>query len=156
MNSYKFVADSMLGRLAKWLRIIGYDTFYQPVYMKNEIDNFIQKGRVFITRNRAFSEKYPTSIFIHSDLVKDQILEMKDRGYINEERSKWFSLCSQCNRVLVKAKLERARKDIPEYVFYQNISDISYCKTCGRYYWPGSHKKSMLLQLEKWGITTPT
>ena len=145
----------MLGKLAKWLRIMGYDTYCQSVYTKAEIDNFIRDGRVFITRNRSSSEKYPMSLFIHSDLVKDQLMEMKDHGYIIDDKSEWFSLCSECNRRLVRASPEKAQYNIPEYVFYRNISDMRFCQTCERFYWPGSHKKSMLLQLEKWGIASP-
>lgn len=148
----KFVLDSMLGRLAKWLRIIGYDTYYRSFYRGKELGKLIQDGRVFVTRNKTLSEKYPAAIFIHSDLVNDQLKEMKDRGYICEDRSGWFSICSECNQRLVDALPRKAEKDIPEYVFYQNISDTKFCQSCGRYYWPGSHKKRMLSQLEKWGI----
>lgn len=148
----KFAADSMLGKLAKWLRIMGYDTYYRSFYREMEIENLTDERRIFITRNRSLSEKYTKAIFLHSDLVGDQLMEMKYLGYIDEDRTKWFSICSRCNQRLAWTLPEKAEKNIPEYIFYQNVSNMRFCQACGRYYWPGSHKKRILQQLERWGI----
>lgn len=133
---------------------MGYDTYYRSFYREIKIENFIEDGRIFITRNRSLAERYTQSILIRSDLVRDQLMEMKCFGHIDEDQSKWFSICSRCNQALVKTLPGKAEKNIPEYIFYQNAPDTKFCRICGRYYWPGSHKKRILLQLEKWGIIT--
>ena len=147
-----FLADSMLGRLAKWLRVMGYDTHYQPFYGEGFIEQRVNEGRRLLSRHRGSIEHYSNSVFISSDHVKDQLHEMKSRGNIAPERSNWFTRCLICNVPLQTAEARAARENVPEYVFYQNTSDIRFCPSCGRYFWPGTHGGKMIRQLEEWGF----
>ena len=148
----KFIADSMLGRLAKWLRVLGYDTLYQPFYKLGVMGTSIREGRKLLSRHRSTVDRYPNSMLIHSDHVKDQLDEMKRAGTIISERSRWFTRCLLCNVPLEKAEGTLARDNVPEYVFYQSASGIRFCPSCHRYFWPGSHRERMVGQLEKWGL----
>lgn len=148
----KFIADSMLGRLAKWLRILGYDTFYKPFYGQGVMGTSILEGRKLLSRHWPTVARYANSMLIHSDHVKDQLDEMKKAGTIFSERSKWFSRCLLCNVPLDKAEGPHARDNVPEYVFYQSASEIRFCPSCHRYFWPGSHRERMVGQLEEWGL----
>jgi hypothetical protein len=148
----KFIADSMLGRLAKWLRVLGYDTLYQPFYKQGVIGASVGEGRKLLSRHRPTVTRYSNSMLIRSDRVKDQLCEMKTAGIITSERSKWFSRCLRCNIPLQEAEGTDARENVPEYVFYQSASGIRFCPSCGRYFWPGSHRERMVGQLEKWGL----
>lgn len=148
----RFVADSMLGRLAKWLRVLGYDTLYQPFYREGLIGELVQEGRKLLSRHRATAAQHPNSILIRSDRVKDQLHEMKRAGAITSDRSKWFSRCLICNIPLEQAEATDARENVPEYIFYQSTSGIQFCPSCARYFWPGSHRESMIRQLEEWGF----
>jgi uncharacterized protein with PIN domain len=57
-----------------------------------------------------------------------------------------------CNEPLEAAEIEEAREHIPEYVYYQGISKIQVCPSCGRYFWQGSHRERMIRQLSEWGF----
>ena len=147
-----FIADSMLGKLAKWLRALGYDTMYQPFYREGVIGDFVRGGRQLLSRHRPTVTRYANSVLIHADHVKDQLHELKNGGIISSDRSEWFSRCLLCNTPLEEAKGTDARENVPEYIFYQSASEISFCPSCGRYFWPGSHRERMMRQLEEWGL----
>jgi len=148
----KFVADCMLGRLAKWLRALGYDTHYQRYYRPGDIENLVKEGRLFLSRHRGKTEHYAHAVFIHANGVRGQIGELKKRVRLAPVRSTWFSRCLVCNVLLTEAQKDSARENVPEYVFYENMAGIRLCPLCGRYYWPGSHRKRMIRQLEEWGF----
>lgn len=148
----RFVADTMLGRLAKWLRAMGCDTYYRPFYEEGTIARFVHDGRLLLSRHRRIINQHPGSLLILNGHVKEQLLEIKDRGYLTIDRSKWFSRCLICNLRLCKVDREAARENIPEYIFYQNIPEIHSCPSCGRHFWPGSHRRRMIRQLDEWGF----
>ena len=148
----RFLADSMLGKLAKWLRVLGYDTLYQPYYRKGAIERLVCEGRRLLSRHKETIERYTNASLIRSNHVKDQLYEMKNRGELTRERSKWFTRCLICNTPLKKADAHTARENVPEHVFYQNIANIRVCPSCGRYFWPGTHRERMIRQLEEWGF----
>jgi uncharacterized protein with PIN domain len=153
LQTKRFIADSMLGRLAKWLRVMGYDTHYQPYYKDGMIATLIHDGRLLLSRHRPTIERYPDSLLILSDKVQGQLEEMKTHGCLTLDRAKWFNRCLTCNTLLQDASLEDAREKIPEYTLYQNITTgLRFCTSCGRFFWPGSHRKRMTAQLEEWGF----
>lgn len=148
----KFVADSMLGKLAKWLRVMGYDTHYQTFYKMGELLEITSGGRRLLSRYRQSTTRDPDSMLVHSDHVKDQLKEIRSLGLLTPDRSKWFSRCLICNDPLRTAEAAEAREHVPEYVFHQTPSGIRVCPSCCRFFWPGSHKEKMMRQLEKWGF----
>lgn len=147
-----FLADEMLGRLARWLRILGYDTHYQSFYRRELLENLLREGRRLITRRAQTTRYYPDSLFIRSDHVHEQILEMRHAGLLTSDRSRWFSRCLICNVPLKMAGDGGIRENVPEYVLYENVNEIRQCPSCGRYFWPGTHRERMLRQLEEWGF----
>ena len=146
----KFVADSSLGKLAKWLRVMGYDTIYQSFYKEETIRELIQKGRTLLSRQQATVTQHPASLLIRSDHVEAQLHEMKHTGAITPDRSKWFTRCLICNVLLKEA--HATPQNVPEYVFHQSRLLIRFCPSCGRYFWPGTHRERMNRQLEEWGF----
>ena len=149
----RFLADSMLGRLAKWLRVMGYDTHYQPFYKEGMIGPLIHDGRLLLSRHKPTIDKYPNSLLILSDKVQRQLEEVRAQGYLSLNNAIWFSRCLTCNTLLNEASVEDAREKIPEYVFYQNITTgLRFCRSCERFFWPGSHRRRMITQLEEWGF----
>lgn len=149
----KFVADSMLGKLAKWLRVLGYDTQYQSFYKPGAIDRLLQGDRYLLSRHRAMANQHNKTVLLHYDRVGEQLNELKDKLNLAPERSTWFSRCLVCNVPLEEAQPDEVRDNVPEYVFYNNITGVRSCPSCKRYYWGGSHKTRMVKQLAEWGFT---
>jgi hypothetical protein len=148
----RFVADAMLGKLAKWLRVLGYDTHYQSHYPGDALGRLVHEGRVLLSRRPHTVENHPDGLLLHSDRLTAQILEMKEKRAITAERSRCFTRCLRCNVPLRKAPRETTRENVPDYVFHENPGGIQFCPSCGRYFWPGTHRARMEKQLEVWGL----
>jgi uncharacterized protein with PIN domain len=146
----KFAADSMLGRLAKWLRVLGYDTHYRGYYGPAVINQLAREGRCLLSRQRKTVDLDHNAVLINSNHVGEQLDELKKKLHLSPDRSQWFTRCLICNVLLRKAQKDKARENVPEYIFYQNVSGIRFCPSCGRYYWSGSHRQRMVKQLEQW------
>jgi len=143
----------MVGRLAKWLRVLGYDTHYQTHYTPDRLETLLSQGRVLLTRHRKRAESSGRkAVLVHGNHVRDQLIGLARELHLEPVRSAWFSRCLICNTLLKQACENEARDKIPEYVFYQNMAQIHFCPTCGRYFWPGSHRTRMEDQLKKWGL----
>lgn len=146
-----FVVDHMLGRLAKWLRSLGYDACYQQRYGFNELQTMLQDGRHLLTRSQRRKKEFPLAIYLKSDRVGEQLLQLQEQGLF------WppaipFSRCIRCNCALVKSDPFQVIGLIPEYVAQTNPFTIKHCPSCGRHYWPGTHRLNMERQLKTWGI----
>jgi uncharacterized protein with PIN domain len=148
----RFVADAMMGRLARWLRVMGYDVLYGPRYDPEVTDRLVAEGRILLSRGRDIIERYETAVLLTADRVGGQLLELKHRLHLSPDPADWFTRCIRCNRPLERAPHERAREGVPDYVFQQAGPDIRFCPSCGRFFWPGSHRERMLRQLETWGF----
>jgi uncharacterized protein with PIN domain len=146
-----FVVDSMLGALARYLRIMGYDTAYQTHYADERIQELVGEGRVLLTRSRERAARYENLIIVDRDLVRDQ-LEVVDRAVgLTRDHAGYFSRCVRCNSPLEKADEEVAREQVPDYVFTTQRDRIMFCPSCRRFYWPGTHRERMAAILREWG-----
>jgi hypothetical protein len=140
----------MLGKLAKWLRVLGYDVVYLTKASEEEILEKLQEGRTLLTRNRrARSWQGEGSVF----MVKDNDPKMQLRQVVKHFRlpkldGAIFSRCLSCNHPLDKVRREEVREDVPEYV-YQTQREFHRCNHCGKIYWPGSHVERMRRQLRE-------
>jgi uncharacterized protein with PIN domain len=147
----KFLTDSNLGKLAKWLRILGYDT---TLYSGNADRNFLRKaqreGRVVLTRKkdmtaRQFSGKL---IIVGSDHVQEQILEVMEKLSISADVGQLFSICVRCNEALVAVDKKDVAGMVPAFV-YDTHSAFRICPSCKGIYWPGTHIDNALNHLKK-------
>jgi len=150
-NPILFVADTMLGKLAKYLRVMGYDTFYQKGYPDQRLSELVKEGRILLTRNHATATQYSNSVFIDHDLVKDQLKAVDNSLKLTQDWKEWFSRCIVCNSLLSKAELEVAQQNVPDFVFFTYHERIVFCPICKRFYWPGTHRERMVERLKKWG-----
>jgi hypothetical protein len=148
----RFVAEPMLGKLAKWLRMIGYDVLYQRSYREEDLIRFTAQGRRLLSRRTEAQAHHPGVILIRSDHVGEQLKELRNLGCLKLDRSKFFTRCLRCNVPLREADLESARSSLPDYVWHENLSGIRCCPECGRFFWPGTHRDRMLRQLAGWGL----
>lgn len=148
----KFIVDAMLGKLAKWLRIAGYDTLYFRAGNQRElIEKAREEGRVILTRDtRLISRKgLPANLFIQSDLPAEQLREVC-RSFNLAPTDRAFGLCSSCNVRLRGISKEHVEGQVSEYI-YREHTKFSWCPNCRRIYWPGSHYKTMTDRLEGLG-----
>jgi hypothetical protein len=148
----RFVAEPMLGKLAKWLRMIGYDVLYQRSYREEDLIRLTAHGRRLLSRRRMAQVHHPGVILIRSAEVGAQLKELRDLGYLHLDRSRFFTRCLLCNVQLREANLESAGSNIPDYVYHENPSVIQCCPECDRFFWPGTHRDRMLKQLADWGL----
>jgi len=147
----KFITDRNLGKLAKWLRILGYDT----VCYSGNIDRAFlrvgaKEGRIVLTRRRdmarrAFSGRM---VIIYHDRVYDQIEELREKTPLEPNPQNFFSLCLECNQPLQPISRENAANKVPPYVF-QTQNTFLTCPECGKIYWPGTHKDNILRELKE-------
>jgi uncharacterized protein len=151
----RFVADVMLGRLARWLRVLGFDTRYQSFDPVNDIGQMAQQGWIPLTRRRKLIPLLDGIVFIRDNGIGEQLTQLKKVFSLETCHVNWFNRCLLCNVLLMDAPEEAARDNIPEYVFYKNMKSIRFCPSCGRYFWPGSHRDRMEKQLNRWGFTQP-
>lgn len=145
-NYPAFIADAMLGRLARWLRILGYDTLYNKDISDSDLIRIArQEGRIIITRDRGITAKKTIRgyIFITSDYISDQLREvfqtLSIRGFPRPEP---FTRCPICNSQLQRLMKKDVSGLVPDHV-YLNNSEFSSCPSCGRIYWRGSHEANM-------------
>jgi uncharacterized protein with PIN domain len=143
----------MLGRLAKWLRILGYDTYYNRNYTENSIKKLLKtENRLLLSRSTRTLQRHETGFLIHSEHLQEQLKQLVEAGLLKPDPKRCFQRCLVCNKSLDDVEIESARDKIPEYIFYQHVSILRKCPSCDRYYWQGSHRGRMMQQLEKWGI----
>jgi len=137
----KFVCDAMLGKLAKYLRILGLDA----EYMKDLEELKHYHGRTdapyFLTRTTR-KMTYEQTIFIRSDKVREQLHEIKEiiRPFIDPD--KIMNRCIECNVELINVQKKHIEQKVPEFVFHQ-YGQFRKCPECGKVYWEGSHAKGM-------------
>lgn len=142
----RFVADHMLGSLAKWLRMIGYDT----VYDKNLDDKAIAasaraESRFVLTRDKELA-KEPGALFVESDDLDAQLAAVKAKfGLMFDESA---IRCTSCNGELAELPKEQAKESVPEGAFAAN-DKFWKCAGCGKVYWRGSHWLGIMERLKK-------
>ena len=135
----KFILRDNLGKLAKYLRLLGYDAvLYQKISFHNILRIAAKDRRIILTRSPKESKqvsKYRI-ILIKSVHYQDQLKELK--GIITFNKDFFASRCSLCNKVLEPANQNLVKEKVPKFVF-ENNTEFLVCKKCGKIYWQGSH-----------------
>ncbi len=145
----RFVADVMLGRLAKWLRIAGFDVLYSNRFTDDELVALARRdGRVLLSRDTRLLIRRAVKqfIFLESDKVQDQI-----RQIFNLTRTvnlpNLLSRCLSCNEVLSEVARDSVQGIVPPYV-YETQTRFKSCPKCGKLYWAGTHRQAVVRTLE--------
>jgi uncharacterized protein with PIN domain len=150
----EFMADMMLGKLAKWLRVLGHDTIY---FVSIEDREFLEmwrgSGRVLLTRDRRLMEKAEPdgrAVFIENDNPWNQLKEIMAKLNIPMEMEKVLTICIGCNSRLAVISKDEVKERVPPYV-YRTVDSYTACSTCGKVFWNGTHRRSMLERLGELG-----
>lgn len=147
MTRQRFSADEMLGSLARWLRLMGYDTRYERDRCDTEIlERARLEDRILLTRDKKLAERAKErGIYIDVRDLDDQVRQViLAFGLTFDEE---LSRCTACNGELMLVSREEASKGVPEGALRSN-EQFYRCRSCGKYYWKGSHWKNIRMKLE--------
>ena len=144
-----FAADRTLGKLVKWLRILGFDTKFGINVPANRFDAHLEKNRIVLTRTRAIKKQIRTHrlVFITSNHLDMQLRQVITEIGICLSDTRPFSRCIHCNDPIVHVALEDVCGLIPDYI-YETHNEFHKCLQCNRIFWPGSHFRRSLERIE--------
>ena len=150
----RLLADGMLGKLAKWLRLLGSDTAYDNTATDPELARRARaEGRVLLTRDRELATRRGLhTLLIRSQMLEEQIREVRDG--IGPPPHPALSRCAVCNSVLTPVSPAQVADQVPPYVL-RTQDEFHRCPGCGRVYWPGTHLHAMRAQMEDFTSQEP-
>jgi len=150
----KFIVDRNVGKLAKWLRMMGFDTLLfeggDDHYM---VAAALAEDRVILTRDtEIMRRRLVTGGRIKAILIESYEPEKQVRQVIKtlnlNVQFKPFTICLECNQLLVERSKEEVEGRVPPYVF-QTRDQYMECPSCNRIYWKGTHWQAMTRSLER-------
>ena len=145
-----FIVDCMLGKLAKWLKILGFDTLY---FNKIEDDDFLvhaqKEKRVILTRDTGIIERSGDlkNFFIESEDWKEQVKQVLDTFELWDEVQP-NSRCIECNTALKNLSKSKAKNLVVPFV-YEHAESFALCPSCGRVFWQGTHFQDMEYKIDE-------
>lgn len=146
-SELRFIADVMVGKLARWLRVLGVDVAYSNTYEDDEIIRIARdETRIVLTRDGGLASRSEDvrCVLIESDSYKQQV------GQVIREFSlknfKVFSRCLECNVLLEEVDKETVFERVPPYV-YLTQERFAVCPACKRVFWHGTHADEMLKRI---------
>ena len=152
-DSPRFIVDLNCGKLAKWLRMIGYNTKLFDHRDDKYLVHLAQKeNRIILTRDTQIMQRRIIAIgelkalFVTSDDPLCQIQQVVKELGLNSS-VKPFSLCLECNQLLEKISKESVKDRVPPYVFRHQAQYVE-CPNCHRVFWQGTHWQAMVKKLE--------
>lgn len=141
----RFLADAMLGRLARWLRLLGFDTAFEA-HVADEalVRRALREGRAILTRDRALPAQWRVEdvLVLRAATLRGQLREVLD-AFALAERIRPLTRCSVCNGPLRAARPDEVAARVPPRVLAAEC-DFRACPDCGRVYWRGSHTERIL------------
>ncbi len=148
----RFIVDLNVGRLARWLRMMGYDTLlFDHGEDYRMIRIALDQARIIITRDtRIMERRVITSgrlraILVSGDRPEKQMRQVMEHLPLNVD-FRPFSLCLECNQPLVERSKEDVADRVPPYVF-QTQEQFVECPACRRVFWKGTHWQAMTRKL---------
>jgi len=136
----KFIVSHELGRLARWLRILGFDAAYFTSADRTKLTMLsLKEDRIILTRDTRLSRYagYRT-LRVDSDLFKEQVSQVLKGLNLEIDEDKLFTRCIVCNQELQETDKQEIKSKVPEYVF-QTQESFKICPKCKRIYWQGTH-----------------
>lgn len=145
-----FAVEKTLGRLGKWLRLMGFDTIAETEYPRGAFTAHIDAGRVFLTRTqRALRTPAPfRAVFIQANDPFEQLAELVSKAALQRQDLRPFSRCLRCNDPIVAVSKDDIEGAVPDHV-WQAHDTFSRCPKCLRVYWKGSHTARSLEKIEQ-------
>ena len=148
----RFIVDSMLGKLAKWLRMLGYDTEFIRDTDDDELVRIaVREDRLLLTRdtrlcNRRMVRK--RCVFVDWGSTAAQIQQVFQALNLQVSENSLFTRCTICNGEIVPIAKDVLEERVPSYVF-KTQEEYGYCEHCDKMYWRGTHIQHVLEALKK-------
>lgn len=154
-----FLVDHMLGRLVKWLRLLGFDA----VYAREEPDSELlrrarHEQRIILTRDRALSQaRSAQTLFVQARTPLAQLAEVARRLGLYLDEQRMFTRCSLCNRLVQPVDKEAVRDRLPEAgPDARDLYDqLTYCAACDKVYWKGTQYDRIVARLAPFFASEP-
>ncbi|MBA7608057.1 hypothetical protein ES703_15231 [subsurface metagenome] len=150
----KFIVDHNVGKLVRWLRMMGYDAlFFTGDDDWQMIITALNEGRVILTRDTQIMRRGVvtsgrlTAILIQSEKPEQQMRQVVETLHLDTQ-FRLFSVCLECNQPLEERIKQQVKGRVPPYVF-QTQNQYVECPACHRIYWKGTHWQAMTSTLEK-------
>ncbi len=145
----KFICDVPLGKLARYLRMMGFDVHYKNDFSDEEIvENSLNQRRAILTKDKGILKRNNVThgYFVRSSRIEEQVKEIIKRFDLRKS-IKEFTRCLECNSELIKIAKEKISGDLPPKVS-QLREEFFSCSGCGKLYWNGTHHQKMLAFIE--------
>jgi len=146
----RFIVDCMLGKLAKWLKILGFDAvFFSKIEDPELLTLAYKEGRILLTRDNGLIERSHDiqTLFIGSEDWNEQVEQVLDEYELWQDIQP-YSRCIECNAELKDLPKSRARNLVTPFVFEQ-ANAFAICPSCGRVFWKGTHHQDMEVKIDE-------
>ena len=150
----KFIVDHNVGKLNKWLRMMGFDSlFFNGDDDGQMVRKAILEKRVILTRDRGImlrrvvKDGRITAILISSEAPEEQMIQVIKALKLADDLHP-FTRCLECNGILAEQTKEKVKGRVPPYVF-RTQEQYMECPACQRIYWRGTHWEAMIRRLQK-------
>jgi uncharacterized protein with PIN domain len=148
----RFLADEMLGRLARYLRFAGFDTAYVRGMADEEVLRWADtEHRILLTRDRRLAARRPDTVLLTTGALEDQVKGVRAAfpAVVFQVR---FDRCTKCNGALRLLTPEEHPdpSGLPEAVRSSGVP-VYCCSACGHLYWEGTHTRAIRDRFEQWG-----
>lgn len=146
----RFIADVMLGRLARWLRALGYDTEYDSTINDQDLaQRALSENRILLTRDVELTRRRGlVFLIIEGDALATQLKQVVSALHLPLKGA--FSRCLDCNGKLVDSSRAEVEGKVPPFVLATQTR-FRRCPRCGKIYWRGTHWARMRAVLEEIG-----
>ncbi len=147
----RFAVERTLGRLARLLRMLGFDTISECEHPRRDFAARVDSGRVFLARSRGGRGEphVRRRLRIRSDRPADQVVEVLRALGIRPEAIRPFRLCLLCNEPIARVERREVAGLVPDYTWETNET-FTRCPRCRRVYWRGSHTERALAEIRTW------
>lgn len=153
-----FLADDMVGKLTRWLRIMGFDVAAAGQVDDNDlVRRALDEDRVLLTRHGRLLDQITAKdlkprrgelrwIVLKSPSYLDQIDQVLEENGLRIDPDRLFTRCLVCNSPLEPASKEEVAGEVPEFTYSIQESYVR-CRTCNKVFWPGTHTDRILAKL---------
>ncbi len=150
LRNPRFVVDVNLGRLARLLRVLGFDVWWSSdADDPTLVDVSLGQQRILLTRDRGLLKRRVIThgLFVHSQHPEEQTLEVLRRLDLRQRLAP-FTRCIRCNGTLAAVPKDQVIDQL-EPLTRRYYQDFSRCADCGRIYWAGSHHARLVSLVER-------